>query len=297
MRRRSGLTLVEVIIILVLGLLLISFFLAFTGRGREVSQRVECIHRLKILGEAINFYHGTEDKPGKGSLPAARIAEDYGSWPVMLGPYLAKTDPFAEWDLRKSYESQAAAARELKLPLFLCPGRDRAEALSREGDLNAKGEHLPGVLGDYACASANGDPLFPWTGPQANGSIILGEVLEEDGGLILRWKSRTNRDSLKRGLSVTILLGEKHAPPDMFGDAAAGDGSMLNGANPASFARIGGTGYGLAKSPTDPFNTNFGSAHPGLCNFLHADGSVQTYSISLEERVLGRLIDRELQDQ
>jgi hypothetical protein len=294
-RRRPGLTRLEVVVVLVIFLIGVGLFLSFIGRGREVSRRVECANHLKILGQAIYLYHGTQDKPGKGFLPPARIADGCATWPIPLGPYLSANNPFAEWNLQKSYAVQSAAVREVVLPLLLCPARNRKHGLSVAGDIGdlKAGLHLPGGLGDYACASGDGNPDFPWTGPEANGAIILGQVLEQKGDLILRWQSRTSFDSLKRLQSATILIGEKHVPLGEFGKAEFGDGSVLNGANPASFARIGGPGYGLAQSPSDPCNTNFGSSHPGFCHFLHADGSVQPYAISLEAEILGRLINRE----
>jgi hypothetical protein len=152
---------------------------------------------------------------------------------------------------------------------------------------------VPGALGDYACASGDGDPQWPWTGELANGAIILGKVLEEKDGLILRWQGRTTLASLVRGQSFTFLVGEKHVPLDKLGQSTAGDGSFYNGALADSCARIGGPGFGMASSPVSPFNTNFGSAHDRVCQFLHADGSVRPYATTMSEEVLGRMIRRQ----
>jgi hypothetical protein len=165
--------------------------------------------------------------------------------------------------------------------------------LSISGDALIKGEHVPGALGDYACAAGDGDPQFAWTGPDANGAIILADVLEKQDDLILRWQSRTSVASLTRGLAYTILLGEKHVPPEGIGQAAFGDGSLYNGQHPASVSRVGGPGFGLALTPEAPMNNNFGSSHPGVCQFLMADTSVRALRVDVSEEVLGKMIVRQ----
>lgn len=283
---RRGLTLLEVIILLVLVLIFLGILVTFIGRQRENALRVQCANNLKRQGEAIVVF-GDAVK-GKGFLPAARIAEGYATWAVQLAPYLAAENPLEAWDLQKPYATQDAKARTPAILAFLCPARNRTSYLS-----DAPAQELPGALGDYACASGDGDPKFPWSGPDANGAIILGEVLEKKDDLILRWRSRTTFASLLRPKSATLLIGEKHVPLDRLGQIEAGDGSLYNGAFPASISRIGGPGYGLAPSPLAPFNTNFGSAHSGICQFLHADGHVDAYTYSMSEEVLGAMIRRE----
>jgi hypothetical protein len=254
---------------------------------------------LKLLGDGIHAFAehnkvrdvtGVEQKP----LPAARIADPYATWAAQLNPFLtAHTPPELEWDLRRSYFDQKPEARQRVLPMHFCPARPRSGKLSIGGDALKDGEHQPGSLGDYACAAGNGDPAFPWTGPNANGAIVLGEVLEKDGDLVLRWQSRTRFSALTRGQGYTILVGEKHVPPDGLGQAAFGDGSLYNGQHPASFSRVGGPGFGLARAITDPMNNNFGSYHPGICQFLMADTSVRPLAVDLSEDVLGKMITRD----
>jgi prepilin-type processing-associated H-X9-DG protein len=92
------------------------------------------------------------------------------------------------------------------------------------------------------------------------------------------------------------LIGEKHVPPDGLGRADAGDGSLYDGQNPASCARVAGPGHGLAASVTEPFNNNFGSPHRGFCQFLYADGSVRPITVGINEAVLGQLARRGKQE-
>lgn len=303
-QHRRGLTRVEVLLIVVLALIGLGVFLTFLRYSGETAARAHCQNNLKMLGEGIYYFEGSDSNlkaaglslkprgPAQGTLPAARIADGYATWVVQIAPYLTQQNPLADWDLGKRYAAQPPSARSAIIAELFCPARDRQFRLSRRGDALPGGEHLAGALGDYACAAGDGNPKHDWTGPHANGAIVLGDVLHQEGDGILAWRSRTSFASLVRGRSHTILLGEKHAPPDAFGDAGFGDGSIYNGQHPASFSRIGGPGFGLAPLPAAPFNNNFGSAHSGLCHFLMADLSVRPLSTKVSERVLGELIVR-----
>jgi len=295
---RKGLTVTEVIVVVLVLLVLLGVGLAFLRKMRASADQAGCANNLRIIGQGIYEYRGaipTQDlNVGKGNapLPPARIADGYATWAVILAPYVAGTTPLKDWDLHKSCAEQPAEIREVVVPLFFCPARNRSSFLSTKGD-GPEGDNLPGALGDYACASADGDPRFPYDSAEANGAMILGEVLQRKDNLILRWQSRTDYASLKRGLSNTILLGDKHVPLRDFGQPASGDGSLYNGGQPASFSRVGGPGFGLSRSPADPFNKNFGSCHPDVCMFLLADDSVRPISIDISENILGQLIRRD----
>jgi prepilin-type processing-associated H-X9-DG protein len=93
------------------------------------------------------------------------------------------------------------------------------------------------------------------------------------------------------GTSNTILAGEKHVRPSRFGIASE-DGAVYNGDHPGSFSRCGGPGYPLARFPTDQFQVNFGSYHPGVVNFVLGDGSVRGLSVQISTDILGRLTAR-----
>lgn len=295
---RPALTRIELIILFLVVISAAGVALTFLSGTRETSKRVTCANNLHFIGKAIHMYGDRNkvlDAQGGShrSLPPARIAEGYATWAVLLIPFLSETKAAQEWDVQKSYFAQSDAARKRMLQIYFCPSRLRKTRFSIAGDALPKGEHLPGALGDYAAAAADGNPKHPWTGPKANGAIIQGEVLEEKDGLVTRWRSRTHFDSLKRGTSVTVLLGDKHVPVNGFGQAEFGDGSIYNGQHPASFSRVGGPGFALAQSAADAMNNNFGGAHPGYCNFLMADTSVRNVASSINEEVLSKLIVRD----
>jgi uncharacterized protein DUF1559 len=299
-RVRAGLTILEVVVLLLVALVLLGVVLNVMNRSRGVAHQAVCANNMRILGEGLFHYQGgvpemflEEGFPGP-SLPAARIAPGYATWAVELAPYVAAQGTLKNWDMALPYADQPASVRQDAIAVYLCPTRLRSQAISIEGDVPEHGEgHRAGAVGDYACASGDGDPKCPYDTELANGAIILGQVLKREKRRILRWQSRTEYADLTRGLSNTILLGEKHVPLDGFGKASSGDGSIYNGGKVASFARVGGPGFGLAQSPAEPFTRPiFGSYHPGLCQFLMADYSVRPLANGIDEGVLGQLIRR-----
>ena len=92
---------------------------------------------------------------------------------------------------------------------------------------------------------------------------------------------------------VIWLVGDKHVHADRLGNVQAGDGSIYNGAVPASSARIGGPAHPLAADAQSPYQINFGGVHTGICQFLHADGSVRTYANAMSPELLAHLIRRD----
>jgi hypothetical protein len=298
---------VQVIIVIVMVLFLLGVALTFLSRNQGRAAQTNCAENLRRLGMAI--YMRAELQPqavldGKvgltraHTLPAARITEGYATWAVQLAPFLKAESQLSGWDLGLPFIDQAQPVRDAAVPLFLCPARSRsAFVFAQEED----GKTISGAVGDYACASGDGDPEHDWSGPKANGAIIEGEVDKWDGKRIVKWHSRTNLADLQedgakgfegRGLSYTIFLGEKHVPMDALLTLAAGDGSLYDGRHPACYARAGGKGYPLASGPDAPFNSDFGSYHPGFCHFLFADTKVQQTSVAISPEVLGELIRR-----
>src|SRR5262249_3331871 len=92
------------------------------------------------------------------------------------------------------------------------------------------------------------------------------------------------------GLSNTLAIGEKHVPLDTFGDLK--DGAIFNGGLPEGVLRKASTSNPLAFSPTETFNTQFGSYHPGVVQFVFGDGSVRAVKVSTPGSILALLANR-----
>jgi hypothetical protein len=255
-------------------------------RTRTGAQNVQCTNNLRQLGKAFHTYHDASAADEKVRvLPPSRIAEGYATWAVLLAPHLAKDHPLQQWDVQQSYFAQRPEVRQATMFTFFCPSRERSGALSQAGDLDEHKEHVPGAVGDYASVAGDG-------AVEENGALVSAAVERKDGRIV-QWQSRTGFSSLPRGVSYTMLVGEKQVLADQQGDAKFGDGSLYNGQHLACFSRYAGPGFPIAPTIETPFNKNFGSPHPRICHFLMADGSFKAMSVDTSEAVLGRLARRD----
>lgn len=268
---------IDVIVVVLLAFILLGLVLVFLPRQREQGLRVQCMNNLKVIGDGVQSYHKQHE-----FLPPVRIADGYATWAVLLAPHVTAANPLKDWDERLPFVDQPEKVRQTSLPFFFCPARNRTTPLGPDG-----------ALGDYAGVAGNGDPAYPWTGPDANGPMILAKVLDRKDSQILAWRGRLSLTSLRRGISYTLLVGEKQVSSDRFGDVESGDGSIFDGRHPASFSRVAGPDHPLAPMPSAPAGDRFGSSHSGLCQFLVADGSVRTFANSTEPSLLGRLTTRD----
>jgi hypothetical protein len=152
----------------------------------------------------------------------------------------------------------------------------------------------PGALADYACSvgdNSNGE----YNTEKANGAFILADYkysktpINGDKYVMIFWKSRTSFKSISDGLSNTVFIGEKHVPRKLFGSRDGGDNCIWNDDHPDSNERIAGRQNLLARSPNEAFNIQFGSYHPGICQFVLGDGSVRAIAVSISGEILSRL--------
>jgi len=291
--RRPGLSIMDVVVLLLLILAGLGLGIPWLVQQHRSSQRAQCAHNLKTLGDGVQTFHDKSAIKDKRWLPPSRIADGYATWPVLIAPYLKSDHPLTNWDPTRRYVEQEPSVREAWLKEMFCPSRSRPSRLSVAGDVDAAGQHHPGAVGDYGCVSGDGDKAHPWKTKDANGAMILGEVLEMKDERILRWRSRTGLESLTRGTSYTLLLGEKHVPKDAWGQADQGDGSIFNGGRPAGSARVGGPGFPLATAQAAAFENNFGGNHQNVCLFLAADLSLKALTSSISQDVLGEMMRRE----
>jgi prepilin-type processing-associated H-X9-DG protein len=291
MKHRPGITVLETLVVVVLCVLALGLLAILIVNHRENAQRMQCTLNLKAMGEAFHAYQeATSPDKANQYLPPSRIAPNYATWAVLIAPHLTKEHALTKWDVPRSYFDQPAEVREAALVHYFCPSRSRSTTLSASSDVNAKGDHVPGALGDYAGVA--GDGSDDWTSPKANGALVSADGVEIKDGRAVQWHSVTKLGTMPRGEAYTMLLGEKHVALGHMGEAQFGDGSLYNGQNPASYSRVAGPGFPIASSSSSPFNRNFGSYHNGVCNFLMADTSVRPMTFNSSEFVLGELARR-----
>jgi prepilin-type N-terminal cleavage/methylation domain-containing protein len=322
--RRTGFTLVELLVVIAVIGVLIALLLPAVQAARESARRTQCANNLKQIGLAVQNYHAARNE-----LPPARIGGGgHATWAALILPYLEQEGIAELWDFRQSYFFQTAEARQAQVKIYYCPSRRTSPQLSVFGDVPADRpdpsgpflNHMPGALGDYACAvhdTSNLAGAFMPNPPSMYYIYARGAMIRTDNGqgqnfqfwnltAPLNWRSLTSLRDVLDGTSNTFLIGEKHVRPDRFGTRLSGpgrggstnfsgddgDNSIFNGTHYDTFARVAGPANGLARSTSEAYNMNFGSYHPLLCQFVFCDGRVRALSVSIDGDNLARLVNR-----
>ena len=297
---RRGFTLVELLVVIAIIGILVALLLPAVQAAREAARRMHCQNNLRQIGIAIHSFHDI-----RRALPPSRNYDHYTSWAFLILPQIEQINLFDNWDPTLKYYYQSDEARLTPIPTYYCPSRRTSGMQSTAGDSIVSpyetSGHVPGTVGDYACSAGYGRSGV-WNWILSNGAMIMGDATTDPptipagsyalpGAKLLTWSSRTSFKSLVDGTSNTILVGEKHVRPSRYGIAPE-DGAVYNGDHPGNFSRCGGPGYPLARFPTDRFQVNFGSSHPGVVNFVLGDGSVRGVSVQISTDTLGRLTAR-----
>jgi hypothetical protein len=240
---------------------------------REAAARTQCVNNLKQIVLATHNYHDTYKK-----LPYSWCQGGH-TWCVLILPYIDQGPAYQLWQSWTiasdasnglwKYALAPAAARELQVPVYYCPSRRAPIWLSQA---NPKG-----ALGDYAGCGGNAN---------ANDTVA------PEGAIVRENAPRVRFASVTDGLSNTFFFGEKHVPSSIpFGDVANWDSSIFS---PVDFRHvIRKANQSIALDIATPSTVaNFGSWHPGVCQFAFGDGTVRGVTKSMPQAVREALATR-----
>jgi prepilin-type N-terminal cleavage/methylation domain-containing protein len=300
-------TLVELLVVIAIIGVLVALLLPAIQAAREAARRTQCQSHLKQIGLAVQLFHDASR-----TLPPSRLPCHHGTWASVIWPYLEQGTVASNWDKERSYHFQPEQNIRVQVPLYLCPSRRSPPQLSESGDARAGVSHRPGAVSDYAASVGDGIQYrgdggndVPPGIAEPNGAFRsgIGVCMGFDPDMRFQgsYKSRLSFRNVEDGLSNTILIGEKHLPAEGFGKKAFDDNSVYNPDFHPTFCRYGGPGSPIAGGPSEQLrqNSQFGSWHPGVCQFVLCDGSVRPITSSLNTDVLasltnisdGRIID------
>jgi prepilin-type N-terminal cleavage/methylation domain-containing protein len=155
--RRTGFTLVELLVVISILALLAGLLLPAIQRVRESANRTSCANNLKQIGIAMHLYHDVYK-----TLPPSfsKNGSDATTWCVLILPFLEQESLYKQWNFSKSYYAQAEAVRQTPVPVYFCPTRRDSESagMSTSGDQPylvddydpSAYANVAGALGDYA---------------------------------------------------------------------------------------------------------------------------------------------------
>jgi len=313
---RGAFTLVELLVVIAIIGVLVALLLPAVQTARESARRMSCSNNLKQAPLACHGYHDAYNV-----LPPARLDHRGAiTWAVQILPYLEQDAFFKQWDITRLYYDQGASVaagdviRRTPVKTYRCPSRQRpGQGLSITGDTPdtpfsgalAPPQYYTGAVSDYAACIGNdtAPESSGIAGEGGNGAFSVALIpwiyvrpVTSGGppGILGSQKSMTRFGNITDGLSNTFFFGEKHVRLNQFGNGnSEGDGSVYNGDILAFASRAAGTGNPLAIGPTDRFRTQFGSYHPGICQFAFGDGSVRPIPVNISPSILSALAQRD----
>jgi len=323
---RRGFTLIELLVVIAIIAILIGLLLPAVQKVREAANRMRCQNNLKQLGISVHSYHDANS-----FFPPVRIAggDGWGTWIVLILPYMEQGNVFDLWNLQLKYASQPAAVQQAQIKTLYCPSRRGPTTLSTSEPFaaadngavppwNSTGtenrfsaaNNPPGSMTDYAACvgdfrgvanNLNG----AWFSSNANGVIIVGRVpstpAQGSTTPIPSFIGDVKMTSISDGTSNTFLIGEKHVPAGALGRLKAGDGPAFSGAWTSFSGRLAGIEDPLAQGQNDLLKSTsgdafwarkFGSWHTQICQFAFADGSVRGIRTNIDTSNLRRLASR-----
>jgi prepilin-type N-terminal cleavage/methylation domain-containing protein len=324
--RSPAFTLVELLVVIAIIGVLIGLLLPAVQAARESARRMTCGNNLHQIGLAIQNYHASHNR-----LISTRLPCKHGTWAIQIWPYIEDQVAADLWDPGATYYRQSDEAVAYQTEIYYCPSRRSPGQLSTEGDrCNAGGQqHRPGALSDYAvvAGASSTDPLIEsrthWDFRnelrQSVGSILAATQRYGDctpdlhpsgipsvtcDMIYHRHKAVTKFADITDGLSNTLFVGEKqlqekgmtrrisqitgYFDPVVYYD----DSSVYNGDELMTVGRFVGPGHSLGRGPDEEHRNNFGSWHPGVCQFVMGDGSVQVLNNEIDVEVLSDLGNR-----
>jgi prepilin-type N-terminal cleavage/methylation domain-containing protein len=302
-RAPAAFTLVELLVVIAIIGILVALLLPAVQSAREAARRLQCANNVKQLALAVHGYNQSHQKLPYGNiyLPDNRPP---ASWATLILPYMERQAHFDLFDFSQVIgHANNAAAQKLSVPMMICPSDPRGSA--KKGLLPARCMCCPAAqveamaLWYTACAGpvdAGGNcPMCPSGQPWCCQGDNYGK--NGDGpGMFVRWKTSFKRESVRDGLSNTIMIGET-LPWQTIHNAAFGVNMSIGVTNvpmnfrlPENQLPVEGMSDSALHSRNPHTKTGgYKSEHSGGAMFALGDGSVHFVNDSIDFQLYNAL--------
>ena len=271
MRRfRSGLTVLELLVVMAVIGVLVMLVVPAVQQVREAARNQQCLHQLRQIGLALHIYHDASRSLPPAWRPDSTQSTAFG-WTAAILPFLDQKSLYSSINFRDSVTGpENCSLQEQRLPVCECPSDfgPPAFALYAEGgthhELHDPSADLLLMLPrtSYVAVFGNSDPddVPPWSGEGAfpgNRSVSF--------------------SALTRGLSSVALVGERttRLPASWLGVSLAGEDAA---------GRLAGNLF-LGPNRSDADECELDSRHPDHVNLLFADGHAVPVANAIDSSV------------
>ncbi len=269
--QRAGFTLVELLVVIAIIGVLVALLLPAVQAAREAARRMSCSNNMKQIGISLHNYHDTFKVFPPPSLDAPpqrnRLA-----WTVHLLPFIEQLPLYDQFDFSRYYNQAPNYDFGLiAIPTYHCPSNK-----SKRASIGNGGEAIGGVgtftTNYYGVMGPKGTNIttntaYPWSNAGGHGGFANSGLFQQN--ISKRFAHVTD------GTSNSFAIGEiswddrggRRTRYRLWSRGHQQNNWMAPAKNIANQ---------INSDQTSVFNDmSFGSSHPGGCQFVMADASVQ----------------------
>lgn len=307
---RDGFTLVELLVVIAIIGILVALLLPAIQSAREAARRTQCVNRMKQIGLALMSHHDTKKRfpsaiaddeivdQATGKVQAGKYTQ-FGYLPFILqymelDSYLTRLNLKVYWQ----DEPNLSFSYGTPVPQFRCPSQTDEEVTYTDPPGGAGATERSNLRAHYFAVMGAKSGTCPVTSslPYPSSTYTMsGCGTSANGGSasngVIYPASKTRIKDITDGTTHTFLVGE------ISWDVGPQRIWVVGGASKSNLD----TYVYTAKNIFWPLNTacrsnpenpkpcdyanndmSFGSNHPGGCNFVMCDGSVQFINESVD---------------